>query len=176
MASAKPRLGLGRVDGPAIAGVPVRSAQRVTSGAFTQISQTQINQIKESFTMLDNDRDGVISREDLEQMLTSLGQMPSSQTLDSMMSTLGSPLQFPVYLTAMSSILAQFASREELVNAFSAFDDDDNGAADVEELREALVGSGLKAEEVDACFKPFVRYTMGRERLLYKELAESIII
>lgn len=102
--------------------------------------------------------------------------MPSSQTLDSMMSTLGSPLQFPVYLTAMSSILAQFASREELVNAFSAFDDDDNGAADVEELREALVGSGLKAEEVDACFKPFVRYTMGRERLLYKELAESIII
>ncbi|KAK7203121.1 hypothetical protein BZA70DRAFT_81957 [Myxozyma melibiosi] len=164
---------------PSIVGAPARNNtnQRVASGAFTQISQAQINQIKESFTMLDSDRDSVISRGDLEQMLTSLGQMPSSKTLDSMMASMPSPLQFPTYLTAMSSILSQFSTREELVTAFSAFDNDDSGAADVDELREALLENGaVKAEEIDRCFKPFVKYSMGKGRLMYRDLAESIII
>ncbi|KAK9352541.1 hypothetical protein V1523DRAFT_413633 [Lipomyces doorenjongii] len=149
---------------------------RVLSGAFTQISQSQISQIKESFTMLDNDRDSIVSSADLEQMLTSLGQYPSSQTISDMMARMPSPLQFPSYLTAMSSILCQFSSKEELMNAFSAFDDDDSGQADIQELRDALIEAGVSAEDIDKCFKPYVKFSLGKERLLYRDLVETLIV
>jgi Ca2+-binding EF-hand superfamily protein len=47
--------------------------KRATSGAFTQLSSTQIHELKESFQMLDKDGDGVIGKEDLSAMLGSLG-------------------------------------------------------------------------------------------------------
>ncbi|KAK9369702.1 hypothetical protein V1509DRAFT_618863 [Lipomyces kononenkoae] len=154
-----------------------RSAKaRVPSGAFTQMSQSQINQIKETFTMLDNDRDGIVSAGDLEQMLTYLGQYPSSDTINDMMARMPSPLQFPSYLTAMSSILCQFSSKEELVTAFSAFDDDDSGQADSQELRDALIEAGVSAADIDKCFKPYIKFSLGKDRLLYKDLVDGLIV
>ncbi|KAK9240187.1 hypothetical protein V1525DRAFT_354546 [Lipomyces kononenkoae] len=149
---------------------------RVPSGAFTQMSQSQINQIKETFTMLDNDRDSVVGASDLEQMLTYLGQYPSSETISDMMARMPSPLQFPSYLTAMSSILCQFSSKEELTTAFSAFDDDDSGQADSQELRDALIEAGVSAADIDKCFKPYIKFSLGKERLLYKDLVNSLIV
>ncbi|KAK9458819.1 EF-hand [Lipomyces oligophaga] len=154
-----------------------RQAGRIASGTFTQVTQSQINQIKESFTMLDGDRDGVISRGDLEQMLSSLGQIPSSATIDKMMSNMPTPLQFPTYLTTMSSILARFSNnKEELIKAFSAFDDDDCGQADAEDLKEALIESGLTSDQIDRCFKPYLKDSRGKEKLAYKDLVNGIII
>ncbi|KAK9457401.1 hypothetical protein V1511DRAFT_493519 [Dipodascopsis uninucleata] len=153
------------------------TGNRVLSGAFTQMNQSQINQIKEAFTMLDKDRDGVISRSDLEQMLTSLGQYPSSEELDEMLSGMPTPLQFPSFLTEMSSTLSKFSTKEELITAFGAFDDDDNGKeADAEDLREALIEmGGMTKEEINSCIKPFVRFGLGRERLLYKDLVDAMV-
>ncbi|KAK9451844.1 uncharacterized protein V1518DRAFT_409699 [Limtongia smithiae] len=165
----KPRLDYGDAK------VSAHSA-RVPSGAFTQISQAQIHQIKQSFTMLDNDRDGIISRTDLQNMLTSLRQQPDPQTIDKMMTQIPGPIQFPVYLTAMSSILSRFSSKEDLVNAFSAFDNDDNGQADAQELREALIENGVSATAIDACFKPYLKFSLGKVTLLYKDLVEGIIV
>ncbi|KAJ8103880.1 hypothetical protein POJ06DRAFT_243051 [Lipomyces tetrasporus] len=169
----KPRINYDSDERPQIAS---RSNTRVASGAFTQISQSQINQIKESFTMLDSDRDGNISAADLEQMLTSLGQYPSSQTISDMMTRMPSPLQFAPYLTAMSAILCQFSSKDELVTAFSAFDDDDSGHANVQELRDALIEAGVNAADIDLCFKPYVKFSLGKEQLLYRDLVEGLIV
>lgn len=47
--------------------------KRTSSGAFTQLSSTQIQELKESFQMLDKDGDGIIGKEDLGAMLGSLG-------------------------------------------------------------------------------------------------------
>ncbi|KAK9469746.1 hypothetical protein V1512DRAFT_200164 [Lipomyces arxii] len=153
-----------------------RAGTRVASGAFTQLSQGQINQIKESFTMLDNDRDGVISANDLKIMLSSLGQNPSSQSVNDMLAQMPSPLQFPAYLTSMSAILSRFSRKEQLVSAFSAFDEDDNGQADVAELKESLIDNGFEEAEIERCFKPYIKKHMGKERLLYKDLADAMIV
>lgn len=48
--------------------------KRSASGAFTQLSSTQIQELKESFQMLDKDGDGVIGNDDLAAMLSSLGK------------------------------------------------------------------------------------------------------
>jgi Ca2+-binding EF-hand superfamily protein len=53
----------------------------------------------------------------------------------------GSPqiLTLPQFLTQLSTLLSPISPPEELLSAFSAFDDDDSGQVDLVELRDALL-------------------------------------
>ena len=51
----------------------MRRAQRASSNVFAMFDQAQIAEFKEAFTMIDQDRDGFITKEDLHDMLASLG-------------------------------------------------------------------------------------------------------
>ena len=53
----------------------------------------------------------------------------------------GSPetINFPTFLNILSNLLAPLSSRQELVNALAAFDEDDSGQINVGELRDALL-------------------------------------
>ncbi|KAF6026553.1 sqh [Bugula neritina] len=53
------------------AGKP-RRAQRATSNVFAMFDQAQIQEFKEAFNMIDQNRDGFIDKEDLGDMLASL--------------------------------------------------------------------------------------------------------
>lgn len=48
-------------------------ARRATSNVFAMFDQAQIQEFKEAFNMIDQDRDGFISKEDLHDTLASLG-------------------------------------------------------------------------------------------------------
>ncbi|XP_008839017.1 myosin regulatory light polypeptide 9 [Nannospalax galili] len=48
--------------------------QRATSNVFTMFDQSQIQEFKEAFNMIDQNRDGFIDKEDLHDMLASLGE------------------------------------------------------------------------------------------------------
>uniref|UniRef100_A0A663DYA9 Myosin light chain 9 n=1 Tax=Aquila chrysaetos chrysaetos TaxID=223781 RepID=A0A663DYA9_AQUCH len=50
--------------------------QRATSNVFAMFDQSQIQEFKEAFNMIDQNRDGFIDKEDLHDMLASLGQSP----------------------------------------------------------------------------------------------------
>ncbi|KAL8179357.1 UNVERIFIED_CONTAM: Myosin regulatory light polypeptide 9 [Gekko kuhli] len=54
--------------------------QRATSNVFAMFDQSQIQEFKEAFNMIDQNRDGFIDKEDLHDMLASLGNkaMPRS--------------------------------------------------------------------------------------------------
>ena len=52
---------------------------RQSSGVYNTFSAKQIQGFKEAFAMLDQDRDGVITKEDLKVMLTNLGACKSLQ-------------------------------------------------------------------------------------------------
>ncbi len=47
---------------------------RQSSGVYNTFSSKQIHGFKEAFAMLDQDRDGLITREDLKGMLDNLGE------------------------------------------------------------------------------------------------------
>ncbi|KAI8774567.1 Myosin regulatory light polypeptide 9, partial [Biomphalaria glabrata] len=53
-----------------------RKAQRATSNVFAMFDQAQIQEFKEAFNMIDQNRDGFIDKEDLHDMLASLGTDP----------------------------------------------------------------------------------------------------
>lgn len=45
----------------------------------------------------------------------------------------------PAYLNSLASLLSSLSPSSELLNAFSAFDEDDSGQVDLAELRDALL-------------------------------------
>lgn len=52
-----------------------KRAQRATSNVFAMFDQAQIQEFKEAFNMIDQNRDGFIDKEDLHDMLASLGNL-----------------------------------------------------------------------------------------------------
>ncbi|XP_041608579.1 myosin light chain 5 isoform X1 [Vulpes lagopus] len=51
-------------------------AQRASSNVFSNFEQTQIQEFKEAFTLMDQNRDGFIDKEDLKDTYASLGRCP----------------------------------------------------------------------------------------------------
>lgn len=52
-----------------------KRAQRATSNVFAMFDQAQIAEFKEAFNMIDQNHDGFIDKEDLHDMLASLGKI-----------------------------------------------------------------------------------------------------
>ncbi|XP_008051740.1 myosin regulatory light chain 12B-like isoform X2 [Carlito syrichta] len=50
--------------------------QRAASNVFATFDQSQTQEFKEAFSMIDQNRDGFINQEDLHDMLASLGKIP----------------------------------------------------------------------------------------------------
>jgi hypothetical protein len=59
------------------AGRKKKRAVRQNSNVFAMFEQSQIAEFKEAFTMIDHDSDGFIDKEDLKDMLASLGKAPA---------------------------------------------------------------------------------------------------
>lgn len=58
-------------------GTTKKRAQRATSNVFAMFDQAQIQEFKEAFNMIDQNRDGFVDKEDLHDMLASLGMIYS---------------------------------------------------------------------------------------------------
>ena len=56
-------------------GTTKKRAQRATSNVFAMFNQDQIQEFKEAFNMIDQNRDGFIDHDDLRDMLASLGKV-----------------------------------------------------------------------------------------------------
>jgi hypothetical protein len=65
-------------------------------------------------------------------------------------------MALPQYLSQLANILVNLSPQQELLNAFSAFDDDDSGQIDIAELKTALLNTApdpgeraLSAADID---------------------------
>lgn len=56
----------------------------------------------------------------------------------------GQTITLAAFLNSIASALAQLSAASELLSAFSAFDDDDNGQVDLAELREAVLNTATE--------------------------------
>merc|ERR1711994_771499 len=74
-------------------------AQRATSNVLAMFNQDQIQELKEAFNMIDQNRDGFIDHEDLHDMLASLGKDPTEDYLEGMMGEAPGPINFTMFLT-----------------------------------------------------------------------------
>ncbi|XP_012943265.1 myosin regulatory light chain 12A [Aplysia californica] len=132
-----------------------KRAQRATSNVFAMFDQAQIQEFKEAFNMIDQNRDGFIDKEDLHDMLASLGKDPTDPYLDEMMSAAPGPINFTMFLTMFGDKLNGTDPEDVIKNAFACFDEEGTGVIPEEQLRELLttMGDRFTDEEVDEMYR-----------------------
>jgi Ca2+-binding EF-hand superfamily protein len=137
------------------AGGQKKRAQRATSNVFAMFDQAQIQEFKEAFNMIDQNHDGFIDKEDLHDMLASLGKNPTDQSLDQMMGEAPGPINFTMFLTMFGEKLNGTDPEDVIRNAFACFDEDSKGYINEERLRELLTSMGdrFTDDEVDEMYR-----------------------
>lgn len=132
-----------------------KRAQRATSNVFAMFDQAQIQEFKEAFNMIDQDRDGFVSKEDLLDMLASLGKNPNDTYLEQMMSEAPGPINFTMFLTMFGEKLNGTDPEDVIKNAFACFDEENSGYINEERLRELLTSMGdrFTDDEVDEMYR-----------------------
>ncbi|XP_065179745.1 myosin regulatory light polypeptide 9-like [Sycon ciliatum] len=126
-------------------------ATRASSNVFAMFDQAQIQEFKEAFNMIDQNRDGFIDKDDLKDMYASLGQEPTDEFLENMMGDAHGPINFTMFLTLFGEKLAGTDPEEVIRNAFACFDDSASGYIHEDKLKELLMtmGDRFTEDEVD---------------------------
>lgn len=118
--------------------------------------QKTINEFKEAFGILDADKDGYISADDLKATYASMGQIADDKKVNDMLKEAGDRLNFTVFLTLFGEKLTGTDSEETVLGAFKMFDPKDTGKIGENDLVKILKnkrGEPLTDDEIDAMYK-----------------------
>jgi len=152
-------------DAPAAEEAPKRASTRESkkavkrsgSNVFSMFSQKQIAEFKEAFQMMDADKDGIISKNDLRATFDAVGRLANDSEMDSMLKEASGPINFTMLLTLFANRMSGSADDDDVViNAFKSFDE--NGKIDGEKLRHALMtwGDKFSGDEVDDAYEQMI--------------------
>ncbi|XP_075373985.1 myosin regulatory light chain 10 isoform X2 [Mycteria americana] len=90
--------------------------------------QTQIQEFKEAFTIMDQNRDGFIDKADLRDTFAALGRLNvKNEELEDMVKEAPGPINFTVFLTMFGEKLKGTDPEETILNAFKIFDPEGKG-------------------------------------------------
>ncbi|KAK2194832.1 bifunctional EF-hand domain/EF-Hand 1 [Babesia duncani] len=144
-----------------------------------QLSEEQIAEFKEAFSLFDKDGDGSITTKELGTVMRSLGQNPTEAELQDMINEIDSSgsgaIDFPEFLILMARKMKEGDTEEELVQAFKVFDRDGNGFISAQELRHVMtnLGEKLTNEEVEEMLRE--ADVDGDGRINYEEFVKLMI-
>ena len=129
-----------------------KRATRSGSNVFAAFSQHQVQEFKEAFQMIDQDKDGFISKNDVRQTFDSLGRLCTESELDSMIQEAPGPINFTMFLTIFGDRVSGTDDEATITQAFGQFDEGD-GKCKEDKLKLAIMTFGEKfnAEEWKSC-------------------------
>ncbi|XP_047655303.1 myosin light chain 5 [Phacochoerus africanus] len=131
-------------------------AQRASSNVFSNFEQTQIQEFKEAFTLMGQNRDGFIDKEDLKDTYTSLGKTNvKDNELDAMLKEASGPINFTMFLNIFGQKLSGTDAEETTLNAFKMLGPDGKGSIYKDYIRRLLMSQAdeMTADEVDQMFQ-----------------------
>ncbi|KAK4875752.1 hypothetical protein RN001_012174 [Aquatica leii] len=132
-----------------------KKAKRSGSNVFSMFSQHQVAEFKEGFQLMDQDKDGIISKSDLRATFDAVGKLANEKELDEMLNEAPGPINFTQLLGLFGTRMQESGGTDDdevVIAAFKSFDE--NGTIDSEKFRHALMTWGEKftAKEVDDAF------------------------
>ncbi|RUS31510.1 calmodulin-1 [Jimgerdemannia flammicorona] len=111
-----------------------------------QLTEDQISEFKEAFSLFDKDGDGTITTKELGTVMRSLNLNPTEAELQDMINEVDADgngnIDFPEFLTMMARKMKDTDSEEEIKEAFKVFDKDGNGFISAAELRHVMTSLG----------------------------------
>ncbi|XP_067238158.1 myosin regulatory light chain 2, skeletal muscle [Chanodichthys erythropterus] len=138
-----------------------------SSNVFSMFEQSQIQEYKEAFTIIDQNRDGIISKDDLRDVLASMGAFMfclsrvlckyihesvltvlvlslvgqlnvKNEELEAMIKEASGPINFTVFLTMFGEKLKGADPEDVIVSAFKVLDPEGTGTIKKQFLEELL--------------------------------------
>uniref|UniRef100_A0A8B9B965 EF-hand domain-containing protein n=1 Tax=Anser brachyrhynchus TaxID=132585 RepID=A0A8B9B965_9AVES len=109
---------------------PKKAKKKIEGGSnvFSMFEQTQIQEFKEAFTIMDQNRDGFIDKADLRDTFAALGRLNvKNEELEDMVKEAPGPINFTVFLTMFGEKLKGTDPEETILNAFKIFDPEGKG-------------------------------------------------
>ncbi|CAJ0952791.1 unnamed protein product [Ranitomeya imitator] len=89
-----------------------KAAEGGSSNVLSMFDQTQIQEFKEAFTVIDQNRDGIIDKEDLRDTFAAMGRLNvKNEELDEMVKEASGPINFTVFLTMFGEKLKVLIQR-----------------------------------------------------------------
>ncbi|KAI0244604.1 Calmodulin-2, partial [Massospora cicadina] len=119
-----------------------------------QLTEEQVAEFKEAFSLFDRDGDGSITVKELGTVMRSLGQNPTEAELQALINDIDTDgngtVDFAEFLTLMARNMKNADSEEEIREAFKVFDKDNNGYISAAELRHVMTNLGEKLTDKEA--------------------------
>ncbi|NXW49206.1 MLRB protein, partial [Nyctiprogne leucopyga] len=98
---------------------PKKAKKKIEGGSnvFSMFEQTQIQEFKEAFTIMDQNRDGFIDKADLRDTFAALGRLNvKNEELEAMVKEAPGPINFTVFLTMFGEKLKGTDPEETILN------------------------------------------------------------
>uniref|UniRef100_A0A3P8U5D9 Myosin light chain 5 n=1 Tax=Amphiprion percula TaxID=161767 RepID=A0A3P8U5D9_AMPPE len=112
-----------------------KRAQRASSNVFSMFEQTQIQEFKEAFTLIDQNRDGFIDQEDLKDTYASLGKLNVKDgELEEMLKEASGPINFTMFLNLFGEKLHDSVESHPVKQMFESSNIDAAGNLDYKSL------------------------------------------
>jgi len=120
-----------------------------------RLSHEQVAELKEVFMLFDKDEDGVLSFQEVQVVMKSMGQRPSEEELLGRVREVSEDyiydtLEFNEFLQMMSKQQDIVYTRSDLKSAFKIFDEDEDGQIHAADLVEVLTSFGDKLTKSEA--------------------------
>merc|ERR1712137_538840 len=128
-------------------------------GEEADLTDGQIAEFKEAFSLFDKDGDGQITTKELGTVMRSLHQNPTEAELRDMISEVdkegSNAIDFPEFVKMMAKKMKDTESEEEIIDAFKVFDKNGDGLISAVELRHVMttLGEKLSMKKLMKCFK-----------------------
>jgi len=122
---------------------------------MAMFKKNQIQEYKEAFTMMDQNRDGIIDVGDLKEICSSLGRVPPDAELKEMLKEAPGPLNFTMFLNMFGERLGGTDTETAILQAFQMFDEEKSGKLSEAYLKDLLsnMGDNFKPEEIKQLWK-----------------------
>jgi len=137
-----------RESGEAASTGSKKKAQRSGSNVFAMFSQQQVQIFKEAFQMIDQDKDGFISKNDIRQTFDALGRLCTEEELNSMIAEAPGPINFTMFITIFGDRAQGTDDETVILNAFSQYDEGD-GTCREDVLKHSVMTWGEKFTEAE---------------------------
>jgi len=132
-----------------------KKAAKAPSNVFALFNQAQIQEFKEAFGLMDADRDGILSAEDIHGIWQQTGREAEPKVVEEMIKESPGQLNFTHFLNLFGEKMHGTDPETTLKNAFEMFDPDKTGQLDEAYVKDLLSGVGdlFSKEEIKMTWK-----------------------